>query len=197
MRRVENAANGLGSGGPSGHSRHASSTRAEQQQLTGHHSINGLDQQQQARTLSPDRKDRYRASGRGYGYDATSGGGLPYHHPGGQPAMGGAGGGSNSNSYNQYNSQPPFGGGYGSEMRPTPPSSLPPLSLPQHSPVKVAPPVLTTDNSGGGGGGSPLQVSSPQVENTFDKPFIPSLLPPCLIIVDSRSWPIPPIELEI
>ena len=131
VRRVENAAlTGLGGPPPAAHSRHASSTRAEQQpgMLTGH--SNGLDPQQQARTLSPDRKDRYRASGRGYGYEAA-GGGPPFHHQNG-PLLNGGGSGSNANSYNQYNSQPAFGGGYGAESRPTPPSSLPPLSsLPQ------------------------------------------------------------------
>jgi hypothetical protein len=149
VRRVENngPVNGLAA-----HSRHASSTRAEQQPVVAGGHLNGhAGLGDQARTLSPDRKDRYRASGRGYGYEATNGP-AAYHHQG-VPGLGNGGGGSNANSYNQYNSQPPYG--YG----PSPPSSLPPLtaapaSLPQHSPVKVP-----ADNSGGS-----LQVSPPQVD---------------------------------
>ncbi len=139
VRRVENAAlAGGGLGNQTAHSRHASSTRvAEPMMLNG-----GVEQG--ARTLSPDRKDRYRASGRGgggYGYDMPPTAGGPSHH------MVPAATGSNANSYNQYNSnsQSYGAGGYGS----SPPSSL----LPQHSPVKT-PAVTAADNGGS------LQVSS-------------------------------------
>jgi hypothetical protein len=140
VRRVENAALAGGGGGSLGgqtaHSRHASTTRvAEPMMLNG-----GVEQG--ARTLSPDRKDRYRASGRGggYGYDMPPTAGVPPHH------MVPAATGSNANSYNQYNSnsQSYGAGGYAS----SPPSSL----LPQHSPAKA--PAVTADNGGS------LQVSS-------------------------------------
>jgi hypothetical protein len=120
--------------------------------------------EQGARTLSPDRKDRYRASGRGgggYVYDMspTAGGVPPSHH------MLPAATGSNANSYNQYNnsSQSYGAGGYGS----SPPSSL----LPQHSPVK-APAVTAADNGGS------LQVSSAvQVHHYSFSASPPSPLP--------------------
>ncbi len=148
VRRVENATlagGGGGLGSQTAHSRHASSTRvAEPMMLNG-----GVEQG--ARTLSPDRKDRYRASGRGgYGYDMppTAGVPPPSHH------MVPAATGSNANSYNQYNNSQPssYGaGGYGS----SPPSSL----LPQHSPVKA--PAVTADNGGS------LQVSAVQVHHHY------------------------------
>jgi len=158
VRRVENAAlAGGGLGSQTAHSRHASSTRvAEPMMLNG-----GVEQG--ARTLSPDRKDRYRASGRGgggYVYDMspTAGGVPPSHH------MLPAATGSNANSYNQYNnsSQSYGAGGYGS----SPPSSL----LPQHSPVKA--PAVTADNGGS------LQVSSAvQVHHYSFSASPPSPLP--------------------
>jgi hypothetical protein len=146
VRRVENAAlaGGGGLGSQTAHSRHASSTRVAEPMM-----LNG-GAEQGARTLSPDRKDRYRASGRGgYGYDMPPTAGVPPHH------MVPAATGSNANSYNQYNnsnSQSYGAGGYGS----SPPSSL----LPQHSPVKA--PAVTADNGGS------LQVSSAvQVHNYY------------------------------
>jgi hypothetical protein len=121
--------------------------------------------EQGARTLSPDRKDRYRASGRGggYGYDMPpTAAGVPPHH------MVPAATGSNANSYNQYNSnsQSYGAGGYGS----SPPSSL----LPQHSPVKA--PAVTADNGGS------LQVSAVQVHHHYSFSASPPSPSPLLLI---------------
>lgn len=99
--------------GPPNGSRHASSSRLAEQQA-------GLSYRpmDQARTLSPDRRDRYRASQRGDG--PTS---LPPprpEHPSGQSSVPH----SNSNSYNQYNQQyPQLTNGYGElpPPRPQPP----------------------------------------------------------------------------
>ena len=83
---------------------------------------------EQARTLSPDRRDRYRASYREAG--AQGGGAGPVSLPGGQYPTSSSVPHSNSNSYNQYNqSVYPLNPRYvsGGEAGP-PPRPLPPVS---------------------------------------------------------------------
>ena len=105
VRRVEN--------GLAPHSRHVSSSRLEQGVRTDVGAR--TEQSEQSRTLSPDRKDRYRSSGRGPGFPST---GFPItgfpNYTTGYPAHPSAGENmpinnniphSNSNSYNQYTQQ--------------------------------------------------------------------------------------------
>ena len=102
--------------------RHASSSRLPE---TSHASLSYPRPPEQARTLSPDRRDRYRASGRGYPDPNREGPASlppprPDQYPNSVPH-------SNSNSYNQYNQQFSLStNGYG-EMpppRPNPPSTM-------------------------------------------------------------------------
>ena len=126
VRRIDNGLSTVSS-------RHASTTRADQPPLDP------------ARTLSPDRKDRYRSSGRGNGngggfngYAPAPGGNVLYNgqmnggnYPPQPDIMAGQGGihlpeqphgqHSNSNSYNQYTHNPP-------PIISTNPASLPPQS---------------------------------------------------------------------
>ena len=68
--------------------------------------------------MSPDRRDRYRASGRGYpGEGPVS---LPPPRPDPHPSGPSSVPHSNSNSYNQYNSQYPLSNGYGELPPPRP-----------------------------------------------------------------------------
>ena len=96
-------------------SRHASSSRVPE---TGQNSLS-YRPAEQARTLSPDRRDRYRASGRGYpGEGPVS---LPPPRPDPHPSGPSSVPHSNSNSYNQYNhSQYPLTNGYGELPPPRP-----------------------------------------------------------------------------
>ena len=95
-------------------SRHASSSRVPE---TGQNSLS-YRPAEQARTLSPDRRDRYRASGRGYpGEGPVS---LPPPRPDPHPSGPSSVPHSNSNSYNQYNSQYPLSNGYGELPPPRP-----------------------------------------------------------------------------
>jgi len=85
--------------------RHASSSRVPE---TAHASLSYPRPPEQARTLSPDRRDRYRASGRGYPDPNREGPtSLPPPRPEQYPATNSVPH-SNSNSYNQYNQQYPF-----------------------------------------------------------------------------------------
>ena len=96
-------------------SRHASSSRVPE---TGQNSLS-YRPPEQARTLSPDRRDRYRASGRGFpGEGPVS---LPPPRPDPHPSGPSSVPHSNSNSYNQYNhSQYPLTNGYGELPPPRP-----------------------------------------------------------------------------
>ena len=105
VRRVEN--------GLAPHSRHVSSSRLEQ----GVRTDVGVrpEQPEQSRTLSPDRKDRYRSSGRGPGFPSTGfpitgfpnyTSGYPGHPPPSDNLVNHPTPHSNSNSYNQYTMNP-------------------------------------------------------------------------------------------
>ena len=121
VRRLENGVGGGGLSVP----RHASSSRADPSGGGGGgRVVDHPHHQPDHRTLSPDRKDRYRSSGRG-GYSAAPAGGVGMYTDGYQqngyappplqpPDNIGGGGGmgqqqhtntnhSNANSYNQYN----------------------------------------------------------------------------------------------
>ena len=120
--------------------RHASSGRlaGEQQQPL---SLPYSRPPEQARTLSPDRRDRYRAS---------------YRDSGPPVSLGGAGAGpragsssvphSNSNSYNQYTHQPPY------PPRPHPPASYPAPPRPD-PPTSYSAPAPSASPAKGAGGG--------------------------------------------
>ena len=127
-------------------SRHASSSRLPE---AGHAALSYPRPPEQARTLSPDRRERYRASGRGYGpvHPGEGPASLPPPRPDTHPqGQGGSVTHSNSNSYNQYNHSqypltngygelppprphPPYSGG-GAPPRPDPPSGYPPAPSP-------------------------------------------------------------------
>ena len=181
-------------------SRHASSSRADPNNpprgvMAAEPPImNSADHQ--TRTLSPDRKDRYRSSGRGGGFPIT---GFPATNP---SFPNGGGGGyapppaavdaiqnnlqqlhSNPNSYNQYNNnnntavQQQQMNPYGEvpPPRPTPPASsslLPPapVAVGQASPLK-------NNNLTGELGGSThnnLQVAIRHIEHLRGSAYLPS-----------------------
>ena len=115
---------GVAGGAPGqNNNRHASSSRLPE---TGHAQLSYPRPPEQARTLSPDRRDRYRASGRG-GYPDQGPTSLPPPRPDQYPPQTSSVPHSNSNSYNQYNSQYPINtGGYGElpPPRPNPPATM-------------------------------------------------------------------------
>ena len=129
-------------------SRHASSSRVPE---TGQNSLS-YRPAEQARTLSPDRRDRYRASGRGYpGEGPVS---LPPPRPDPHPSGPSSVPHSNSNSYNQYNQSYALNPRYvtqGAEAapppRPLPPSSGPGYAAPNNAPPRPDPPSSNPYNS--------------------------------------------------
>jgi hypothetical protein len=124
-------------GPPGPAQRHASSSRLPEV-VSGHAALS-FRAPEQARTLSPDRRDRYRASGRGYQGEAG-----PASLPPPRPEPQGSVPHSNSNSYNQYNHaqfpvltngygelppprpHPPYGGAGAAPPRPEPPAGYQP-----------------------------------------------------------------------
>ena len=134
----------LGLGPPpaqtAGASRHASSGRLAgdlQQPLSLPYSR----PPEQARTLSPDRRDRYRASYRDSGPPVTLGGAGAGPRAGSSSVPH-----SNSNSYNQYTHQPPY------PPRPHPPASYPAPPRPDPPSSYSAPAPSASPAKGAGGG---------------------------------------------
>lgn len=103
--------------------RHASSSRVPE---TSHGTLSYPPPQEQARTLSPDRRDRYRASGRGYDGGPASMP-APRQDERSQYLPSGAAQGSvpnsASNSYNQYNGHPLSSSSDAPPPRPNPPTN--------------------------------------------------------------------------
>ena len=138
---------GPAASGPGG--RHASSGRLPE---TSHAplSLPYSRPPEQARTLSPDRRDRYRASYR----EAQSTGGPASMPGGGQYPTSSSVPHSNSNSYNQYNQSYALNPRYVSQgaeaappPRPLPPSSGPGYAAPNNAPPRPDPPPSNPYNS--------------------------------------------------
>jgi len=176
-----------GGGGGGVQSRHASSSRVQETNL----SVPPARQNDQARTLSPERRDRYRSSGRGQsghpdpsrnhpepprGHPDPSrshpdpprghydpGRGPPETQPPPRPDAYNSHSTSNSNSYNQYNQQyMPSTNGYSESApppRPNPPASLSNLTNP---PPRPDPPQSTSSPSV-----NPYAGSSPTKNNNL------------------------------
>ena len=143
----------LGLGPPpaqtAGASRHASSGRLAgdlQQPLSLPYSR----PPEQARTLSPDRRDRYRASYRDSGPPVTLGGAGAGPRAGSSSVPH-----SNSNSYNQYTHQPPY------PPRPHPPASYPAPPRPDPPSSYSAPAPSASPAKGAGGGPASPEKAGP------------------------------------
>ena len=175
-------------GGAAGqnNNRHASSSRIPE---TGHASLSYPRPPEQARTLSPDRRDRYRASGRGYTEGPTS---LPPPRPDQYPTQPSSVPHSNSNSYNQYNQQYPINtGGYGElpPPRPNPPATM---SYNNNAPPRPDPPSgyqqTSTSNSQLH---NPVSAHSPSKNTNVspeNKPAPPNTGPQ-VMLKDSSNFP--------
>lgn len=111
-RNEAGAVPGATTGAPQGAGRHASSSRVPEN--GGPPPLSYPRPPEQARTLSPDRRERYRSSGRGYPEGLAS---LPPPRPEPHPSSVPH---SNSNSYNQYNSGYPLSNGHGELPPPRP-----------------------------------------------------------------------------
>ena len=150
--------------GPGG--RHASSGRLPETSH-GQLSLPYSRPPEQARTLSPDRRDRYRASYREGG--AQGNGAGPASMPGGQYPTSSSVPHSNSNSYNQYNQSYALNPRYvtGAEAAP-PPRPLPPSSGPGYAaPGNTAPPRPDPPSS------NPYNSTSPNVSPSKTSNLVP------------------------
>ena len=144
-------------GGPGG--RHASSGRLPETSH-GQLSLPYSRPPEQARTLSPDRRDRYRAS---YREGQVTGG--PTSMPGGQYPTSNSVPHSNSNSYNQYNQSynlnPRYVTGAEAPPRPLPPSSgAGGYAAPNNAPPRPDPPSSNNPYNSTSPNVSPSKASS-------------------------------------
>ena len=161
----------LGLGPPpaqtAGASRHASSGRLAgdlQQPLSLPYSR----PPEQARTLSPDRRDRYRASYRDSGPPVTLGGAGAGPRAGSSSVPH-----SNSNSYNQYTHQPPY------PPRPHPPASYPAPPRPDPPSSYSAPAPSASPAKGAGGGPVSPEKAGPLQQVTSGCRLLSSGEPVC------------------